>query len=40
VFNEVCGEAGDVNEETVANLVAKLPWVMDGYEIKQYCGWW
>jgi hypothetical protein len=34
VFNEVCGESGDVCGETVADWVAKLPSVMDGYEPK------
>jgi hypothetical protein len=34
VFNEVCGESGDVCGETVADWVAKLPSIMDGYERK------
>jgi hypothetical protein len=34
VFNAVCGESGDVCGETVADWVAKLPSVMDGYEPK------
>jgi hypothetical protein len=34
VFNEVCGESEDVCGETVADWVAKLPSIMDGYEPK------
>jgi hypothetical protein len=34
VFNEVCDESGDVCGETVADWVAKLPSIMDGYESK------
>jgi hypothetical protein len=34
VFNEVCGESGDVCGEPVADWVAKLPSIMDGYEPK------
>jgi hypothetical protein len=34
VFNEVCGESGDVCGETVADWVARLPSIMDGYEPK------
>jgi hypothetical protein len=34
VFNEVCGEACDVCEETVVDLVPKLCSVTDGYDPK------
>jgi hypothetical protein len=34
VFKEVCVESGDVCGETVADWVAKLPSIMDGYKPK------
>jgi hypothetical protein len=34
VFNEVCGESGDVCGETVVDWVAKLPSIMDEHEPK------
>jgi hypothetical protein len=39
VFNEVCGEAADGCEETVAEWVAKLSSVLDGYYPKDTCKW-
>jgi hypothetical protein len=34
VFNEVCCEAASVCEETVADGVAKLPSIINGYDSK------
>jgi len=34
VFNEVCGKAASVCEETVADWIAKLPSVINGYDSK------
>jgi hypothetical protein len=34
VFNEVCGESDGDNEETIVNWIAKLPSIMDQYELK------
>jgi hypothetical protein len=34
VFNHVCGESGNISEETIANMVAKLSSISDGYEEK------
>ena len=32
VFNELCGESSDVNSETIEELVAKVPSIIQGYE--------
>jgi hypothetical protein len=34
VFNKVCGESSDVSEKTIANWVAKLPSITNGYKPK------
>jgi hypothetical protein len=36
VLNDVYGESGDINEETIANCVAKFPSIMAGYKAKEF----